>query len=1050
MVKIIISGTYDGFYPRYATDGILDDDICKKLLDRRMYFSKAGDSLFKEGYSFQCIKDAGIFYHKIILLFDALGRDGFMMASLFLPIGEKLDGKEIKDALDSIIRDYKNRTSNGIATIDLDWSFVKRKADELVQKVKTAKWEKRPVNNSSATALISGVDNRVADYFDYPNPLHRLLSGYEQIFLTESLLDPSMISENGEQGYKVLKKEIVDIDNPEYTIVYNRELLQGENLSCVKKLIKKDELESHHGDIPLGTLSRTGYRSAIVSITNKVSKDGSTIIVSLPDLRQKEASVELKIIDHSDRKIIPSYNCNIEWSNEVFGKPKVDSSTGKYIFYGEGCDKEWHLSIKNDAYQDYEEVVYVSDGNVKSKEIQLIPKPKWNVFIQRPDGTMRPFSQGILADDLDYQINTAENYLKDQGLDVDPIIRDEESRIVTVVSKRKPIPDIIINDTVISSQKNQTKVADTGEIVCQSGPNNNGLSGKNNEFDNSQIDIFPTSDTVSHSEKQMKTYYLHLDTESRSFSLFKNCSKKQHLAENISKNIQLLESFKNSGSKVFKEKIGAIISFLRENNSDNAERTLSELLESDKRRQLPKSVNGRKIIDSINSAIKSIEKYRSIVDVVEAPNDVKYNPAEHRLECERLDYPEEQVVLAKDKYEYDILAPSWTLEKRSSQKCMVKRKLSVKYKVLGIVVPIAVIFAIILIICNFMGNGETDEKYQSYKKEIAVLLNEYNRLSFNVLTNSNSHYIGDSVFYKLDSLKQQVTEFIESNEEYKDSLYIDDLNSIYNIQAGLKCVDESIYDECIKMLESDNAIDLSRWHNLLSNPVLSKVHFEELNRRHKQKVDSDDIESVENSNNIIEDARKTLYQLCLSDNGTVYNIANYFNTYGSDNVLGRKLIEFASRNSLDKTARIKACDLYIYYYPRGRKIDEIRSIKNSLEGKVEQHRKEQEKEKDNTSGPKTEEGKTEIKKATGILKYLGWNYVKDNGKVFHEKCDVKNDNIRKEIEKIIANAQSQTEANYSKAINSAKSDTHQTTDIIKLEHFLGMHGSSCKQVFGNH
>ena len=52
MIKIVISGTYDGFYPRYATDGVLDDDICKKLLDRRMYFSKAGDSLFKEGYSF--------------------------------------------------------------------------------------------------------------------------------------------------------------------------------------------------------------------------------------------------------------------------------------------------------------------------------------------------------------------------------------------------------------------------------------------------------------------------------------------------------------------------------------------------------------------------------------------------------------------------------------------------------------------------------------------------------------------------------------------------------------------------------------------------------------------------------------------------------------------------------------------------------------------------------------------------------------------------------------------------------------------------------------
>jgi len=104
MIKIIISGTSDGFYPRYASDGILDDEVSQRLLDRRRFLSRDADRLNKEGYSFQPLEGVGILFHKLLLLYDAFGRDGFMMVSLFLPKDEMLDGKEIKDVLDAYCR----------------------------------------------------------------------------------------------------------------------------------------------------------------------------------------------------------------------------------------------------------------------------------------------------------------------------------------------------------------------------------------------------------------------------------------------------------------------------------------------------------------------------------------------------------------------------------------------------------------------------------------------------------------------------------------------------------------------------------------------------------------------------------------------------------------------------------------------------------------------------------------------------------------------------------------------------------------------------------
>lgn len=369
MIKIVISGTLDGYYARYASDNVLGDSITDALVDRNHFFSHAEDRLYREGYSIQPISGAGIFFHKIILLFDGFGRDGFAMASLFLPQGQLLDGTDIQEALDSIVKKLKSHTVNGMANFEIDWSFVKAKADELNAKVRELPWAKQPpvTANMAMTALIRGVDDRVADYFQYPNPLHASCREFGQTFLTESLLDPAMISESGEQGYKILEKEAVDIDNPIYRIVYNNP--NNYRTTSLLQEVEKKGL-SAPGGLVCGTLIEPGYRpqKVVAKGDNLVSKDGVTINVELPKLKRKSATVELHFVDEGGRAIdVDPYSIQWRCNRDSF-KMGSRPNKGVYHFDGEDCDESWTLSVKMAQFENY------TDGNFKIRDDDQIKK----------------------------------------------------------------------------------------------------------------------------------------------------------------------------------------------------------------------------------------------------------------------------------------------------------------------------------------------------------------------------------------------------------------------------------------------------------------------------------------------------------------------------------------------------------------------------------------------------------------------------------------------------------------------------------------------------
>lgn len=479
MIKFIISGTSDGWKRQYVSDGDIYDPAFNALRDCRSIFNYK--ELKSTGYSFQTVNNdgiQGIIYQKNVLLLDSHSRNGFMTISLFLPKDELLDGRDIKDALDSVTNDYIRRTNDGIATDGIDWSFVKSKADELNTKVRTATWRKIPTPTSpdKTTALIKNAENRIADFFQYPNPLHRVCAGFQQVFLTESILNHSLTP----CPYQTLE---IDIDNIEYNIEYTNPQ-PGAKINVNRTTITQSELNVP-GEILLGSYTKPGYRPANIAIkqSEKKSPDGVSIVVVLPTLTQMRATVEFNICDAKSGKNISSSNWSVLWtkSDSPFDRPVyISHNGGTFTFLGEQCNSRWHFSIKCDAYETYSGDINITDGHNEKTNILLTPKPLWAVKAKYPNGE-KTINSSVVADDIDDQIEAAKNFLIRNGLDVERIDKNNDTFIVYVIGKKK-----------------------------ESGLNPNPNGGTT-----------PNNTTEPDTPKKHK-HFLQLDDKSRNYSLFKN------------------------------------------------------------------------------------------------------------------------------------------------------------------------------------------------------------------------------------------------------------------------------------------------------------------------------------------------------------------------------------------------------------------------------------------------------------------------------------------------------------------------------------------------
>lgn len=437
MVRIVFSGTYKGFSHWYASDlkypptgyPLFDDSIYKRLLDRRDWFVLT-DWSDKMGYSFQPISvgdNMGVYFHKIMLLNDWYDREGFMMASLFLAKDEWLDGETIRRSLDGLVAQYKSLVFDK-AEIEIDWSFVDRKAEELDQKVERDKpWGKLPFGDTSkGSALVRGVDDsEVYAYFTYPNPLKDEFSGYEQVFLTEELLSPDMADKDG--GYSIIDKETVDILNPVYSIKPSY-TPDGYVLSSWVNKKKKKDLESEiaiNGRFKCGEVSKPGFKSESVYIDNAVADEYDVIKVELPQLEEKTATVTLKVVDEN-QKPMDADDCTTKWMCDgLEAKPDIQQGW-EFHFRGTQCEKEWKV-IVNDKNRQYkprtESLGCFEDRASVNRDIQLNPKEKYTIYTSVPEAYKKavPEQKVVNEDEIDDEVKKIKEKLEKYGLVVQSI-----------------------------------------------------------------------------------------------------------------------------------------------------------------------------------------------------------------------------------------------------------------------------------------------------------------------------------------------------------------------------------------------------------------------------------------------------------------------------------------------------------------------------------------------------------------------------------------------------------------------------------------------------
>ena len=633
--------------------------------------------------------------------------------------------------------------------------------------------------------------------------------------------------------------------------------------------------------------------------------------------------------------------------------------------------------------------------------IELQPKPMWVVMIQLPDQQPYKDQDNVPEDELQKYIEGAKTKLVNYGYEVE-------------------------------------RTETTGNVVT--------VYGKKAELSLSGPKLDPDKRHDKPVEESTK-YFMQLDDASRKYSLFANDSIKQ-AGPQISKQIIDLQNAKGKIPKKKKE-IDEIVKSLQNNEVQKAQTIVNEQLVSGSND--PNYGIGVEIHKVVKSAIKKIKRWEKIPYVVEPSTGVTYNPVKHRLECSCKQRPSTMVVLGQDKYKYEIVNPAWTPDEivnptwtrvDSSGSHNVKRTLLTKYKVLCMSIPTISILAIVALILCFTRKGDGQEQLHALREDIAQMLGEYSRLSFNDQQQSQTRYVGDSLFQCLEKLTNDVKGFVEKHEEYKDIVSLQELTALSEEQTRLRESDSLAYAKCMELLNTDRLPNLSEWDNLRREPALSKSHVQDLEESYQKKCN-------EWSSN-----KENLRTLCLSELGTTDDIRRYLEQFEIEQPIGLKLVNIAEDTSNEDTERLAACELYSKYWPSGNSRLRIKVIKDQLLGitilptTVSTPSQSQERATtvvaDQSGTPLVTPADVEKKildKPGTIFNALLWDNVKNNGKALYEQYTIA-DTYKERVEKIIDRAKNKGARKYAAAytkVTRMKPEQMENKDkLYHLEKALGL------------
>lgn len=358
MAYIIAHGTVNGY--RKITQGHPIGTEQKVLTDIRAEFDNTQTMLNKSfGYLIQ-MAEKGVWLSIVKLLFDGErsgNGTGFWAFSAFIPNNQIVDGKVIKQTLESLLAHYLTEIGGDFTkNIGVDWSFVEQATADLNSYCKP-RFKPAPINYKE-----DSIDNKQFAYVNVSSeeeieqylgkPFQPEYGKYRAVFLGTYLQNPAHLAAQ--------KPLVIDFGNEVYDIIWQGDANKYPNMHLPQS-IRKKEIETE----PFAFHKQCYTPKTIRFSDGRRDDSNATITLSIPELEPKEYVVQFSI---NFPEAVSSIKATRR-TDRTYQQIDTVSSEDKHslVFKGEEALSTWHVYFKTtDKFDDYEKDIVPYENNVST------------------------------------------------------------------------------------------------------------------------------------------------------------------------------------------------------------------------------------------------------------------------------------------------------------------------------------------------------------------------------------------------------------------------------------------------------------------------------------------------------------------------------------------------------------------------------------------------------------------------------------------------------------------------------------------------------------
>lgn len=281
-IYIVAHGTVNG-YQKISSTIVGGGSELSVLTDIRTEFDNTNTMLTKmPGYLLQ-MSPTGVWISvaKPFIDGERSGNGaGFFAFSVFIPTGLLVDGKKIKEILDSLMDTYLNMCPGFMTrNINVDWSFVEAKAKELsgyaTERLKNVNIDYIQSNKFAYVEVEN--DERVIQFLD--KPFQPEFGQFKAVFIGTHLQHPMRLTMH--------EKIDIDFENELYDILWTEDVSAWPNL---ERKVRKKEIETKSR-----FFEKKYYHSKEVKFSEGIRDDNNTTLTLETPKLEPEIN-ELKLI----------------------------------------------------------------------------------------------------------------------------------------------------------------------------------------------------------------------------------------------------------------------------------------------------------------------------------------------------------------------------------------------------------------------------------------------------------------------------------------------------------------------------------------------------------------------------------------------------------------------------------------------------------------------------------------------------------------------------------------------------------------------------------